>query len=66
MPGLAGEGLLLGGGDWPSADQWRELEAADHLMPAEPLRTLTAQGGRVDIAVALAMPSILYIEMRSV
>ncbi|HZM80559.1 MAG TPA: hypothetical protein VFC19_32885 [Candidatus Limnocylindrales bacterium] len=54
----------LGGGDWPDADQWQQLSAADHLAPLEPARALTARRGTVEAALDLPMPSISYLELR--
>jgi xylan 1,4-beta-xylosidase len=54
----------LGGGDWPDEAGWATLRDADRLEALEPERTVrTEEGGRVELAFALPMPSLSLVEL---
>ena len=54
----------MGGGDWPTDDQWATLAAADHLDEAAPPRTTRPDSGAVELTVDLPNPSIVLVELR--
>ena len=49
--------------DWPTADQWSELAARDSLDDLDPERVALAEGGRLQLAFDLPMPSVSLIEL---
>ncbi len=52
-----------GDGDWPDADQWTRLRAADRL-PAQPLAAVAASAdGTVEVTVDLPMPGIRALRL---
>lgn len=53
----------LGRPDWPDADGWAALEAADRLETLEPDREVTPDGGRVVLTFELPMPSMSLVEL---
>ena len=54
----------LGGGDWPSDDQWSRLRAADRLEPLGPDEHITVRlDGLARLAFDLPMPAISFVEI---
>ena len=54
----------MGGGDWPSEQQWAELTEADHLPESTAPSTVEAEGGVVELTVDLPNPSIALVELK--
>lgn len=53
----------MGGGDWPDAEQWARLRAAD-VLPAEPLPEVAANpDGTVSLSVDLPMPGVRSLRL---
>ena len=52
-----------GGSDWPNADGWRELAAADQLADYEPPTDKNASAGTLTLEFALPMPAVSLIEL---
>jgi xylan 1,4-beta-xylosidase len=56
----------LGGGDWPTEDQWSQLQAADELEPLLPHdRLRVGADGVAHLAFDLPMPAISFVELRA-
>ncbi|MDG4825937.1 xylan 1,4-beta-xylosidase [Asanoa sp. WMMD1127] len=53
----------MGGGDWPTDDQWSTLAAEDRLPESGPATTVAAAGGVVEVTVDLPNPAIAYVEV---
>lgn len=53
----------LGAPEWPDADGWAALQAADRLELLEPVREVTATDGRIELEVVLPMPAISRIDL---
>jgi xylan 1,4-beta-xylosidase len=56
----------LGGGDWPTEDQWRELRRMDRLEELEPVREVGLDRGRLVLEFALPMPAVSLVELTPV
>jgi xylan 1,4-beta-xylosidase len=56
----------LGGGDWPTPEQWDRLHAADRLESLGPAAEPTSVGpdGVARLAFDLPMPAISFVELR--
>ncbi|MEV4534110.1 xylan 1,4-beta-xylosidase [Asanoa sp. NPDC049518] len=54
----------MGGGDWPTEDQWAALTEAD-VLP-ESASIVEAEGGVVELTVDLPNPSIAFVELTPV
>jgi xylan 1,4-beta-xylosidase len=53
-----------GGGDWPDAAGWAALREADALDRLEPDRNVQVRdGGRIELAFAMPMPSLSLVEL---
>jgi xylan 1,4-beta-xylosidase len=52
-----------GGAEWPTAEQWTELEERDALEDLDPQREVTATDGALELSFELPMPSISLIEL---
>jgi xylan 1,4-beta-xylosidase len=52
-----------GGADWPTGDQWAELEERSRLEDLEPERTVEAVDGKLTLTFELPMPSMSLIEL---
>ena len=53
----------LGAPEWPDADGWAALRAADRLELLEPVREVTATDGRIELEIVLPMPAISRIDL---
>jgi len=52
------------GGDWPDADGWNRLRAADRLEDLEPERSVRAgPDGQLELEFDLPMPSVSFVEL---
>jgi xylan 1,4-beta-xylosidase len=56
-------GAMSGGAAWPDEDQWAALRAANRLEELEPPRRVAADGGAVELAFDLPMPSLSLVEL---
>jgi xylan 1,4-beta-xylosidase len=55
----------LGGGDWPTPDQWARLREADRLEALEPEEQVqVGSDGVAHVAFHLPMPAISFVELR--
>jgi xylan 1,4-beta-xylosidase len=54
---------LAAGAEWPTEEQWSELAARDALDDFETERVALAEGGRLELAFDLPMPSVSLIEL---
>ncbi|RCG27050.1 xylan 1,4-beta-xylosidase [Sphaerisporangium album] len=54
----------MGGGDWPSPDQWAELRGRDVLEELHPPTTTPAVDGTLTAVFDLPMPAVSYVEVR--
>jgi xylan 1,4-beta-xylosidase len=56
----------LGGGDWPTPENWARLRAADELEPLLPDERLrVGPDGVAHLAFDLPMPAISFVELRA-
>ncbi len=56
----------LSGGDWPTADEWGRLRAADRLETLGPEERIEVGGdGAARLAFDLPMPAISFVELRA-
>lgn len=56
----------LGGGDWPTPDDWGRLRAADRLEAIRPEeRVMVGSDGKARLAFDLPMPAISFVELRA-
>jgi xylan 1,4-beta-xylosidase len=62
--GATWEGLRAD--DWPTAEQWTALRAADRLEDLEPERILPSDGGSLELQLDLPMPAISLLELTPV
>lgn len=53
----------LGQPEWPDAEGWARLRAADRLEVLDAARPVSAEGGRIDVTFDLPMPAISLIEL---
>ncbi|HEX2755555.1 MAG TPA: glycosyl hydrolase [Candidatus Limnocylindrales bacterium] len=53
----------VGRPDWPDADGWARLRAADRLETLGPTRAVAVDGGRLELAFDLPMPAMSLIEL---
>ena len=54
---------MSGGADWPDEDQWAALREANRLEELEPARRVEPEGGVVEVAFDLPMPSVSLVEL---
>jgi xylan 1,4-beta-xylosidase len=54
---------MAGGADWPDDHQWAALRQANRLEELEPARQVLAEGGAVEVAFDLPMPSVSLVEL---
>jgi xylan 1,4-beta-xylosidase len=54
---------MAGGADWPDDHQWAALREANRLEELEPARRVEAEGGAVELAFDLPMPSLSLVEL---
>jgi xylan 1,4-beta-xylosidase len=56
----------LGGGDWPTPDQWARLREADRLGALGPDERVSVESdGVAHVAFGLPMPAISFVELRA-
>jgi xylan 1,4-beta-xylosidase len=61
---LAARWRELGGGDWPTEDQWATLRAEDGLDESEPARSVTPDpAGTASVTLDLPMPGIAFLDL---
>ncbi|MFC6084341.1 GH39 family glycosyl hydrolase [Sphaerisporangium aureirubrum] len=61
---IEGVWASMGGGDWPTTDQWAELRARNTLDELHPPATVRAERGTLTTAFDLPMPGVSYVEAR--
>jgi xylan 1,4-beta-xylosidase len=54
---------MSGGADWPDEEQWAALRGANRLEELEPARRVEPEGGVVELAFELPMPSVSLVEL---
>jgi xylan 1,4-beta-xylosidase len=54
---------MSGGADWPDDQQWAALHRANRLEELEPARRVEPEGGVVELAFELPMPSVSLVEL---
>jgi xylan 1,4-beta-xylosidase len=54
---------MSGGADWPDDDQWAALRQANRLEELDPPGRVEAEGGVVELAFDLPMPSVSLVEL---
>ncbi|GGM57416.1 xylan 1,4-beta-xylosidase [Dactylosporangium sucinum] len=59
---VAARWAALGGGDWPTPEQWSALAAGDVLSPLSD-SVGSPVGGALSVEVSLPMPSIVFLEL---
>ncbi len=60
---LAATWHAMGGGEWPTEEQWVALRAANHLEELEPERLIEANEGVIALEIDLPMPAISLVEL---
>ncbi|HSK37945.1 MAG TPA: xylan 1,4-beta-xylosidase, partial [Actinomycetota bacterium] len=54
---------MSGGAAWPDEDQWANLRKTNRLEELEPARRVRSEGGVIELALDLPMPSLSLVEL---
>ncbi|MDG4786121.1 xylan 1,4-beta-xylosidase [Micromonospora sp. WMMD1102] len=56
----------LGGGDWPTEEQWETLHSRDRLDEYQPEQVLAADDGTCTVEFPLPMPAVSFLRLEAV
>ncbi|MFY1691301.1 GH39 family glycosyl hydrolase [Plantactinospora sp. WMMB782] len=56
----------LGGGDWPTAEQWEALHSRDRLDEYQPEQMVAADDGTCSVEFPLPMPAVSFLRLEAV